>query len=52
MEAELAAKIVLILGGREGQAYLETRELPGLLIGHDGRKQVVGKLVLEPFMEA
>jgi thiamine biosynthesis lipoprotein len=52
MEAELAAKIVLILGSREGQAYLETRELSGLLIGHDGGQQAVGKLTLEPFVEA
>jgi len=52
VEAELTAKIALILGSREGQAYLETRGLSGLLVGHDGRQHVVGKLVLEQFVEA
>jgi len=52
VEAELAAKIALILGSREGQAHLEARGLSGLLVGHDGGQQVVGKLVLEPFVEA
>ena len=52
VEGELAAKITLILGSREGQAYLKARELSGLLIGHDGGQQVVGKLVIEQFVEA
>jgi FAD:protein FMN transferase len=52
VEAELAAKIALILGSREGQAHLEDRGLSGLLIDHDGGQQVVGKLILEPFVEA
>ena len=52
VEAELAAKIALILGSHEGQAYLESRGLSGLLVGHDGRQQVVGKLAIEPFVEA
>lgn len=38
MEAEAAAKAVLILGSREGLAWLETRpELAGLLILEDGQ---------------
>ena len=52
VDAELAAKIALILGSREGQVYLEARGLSGLLVSHDGRQTVVGKLVLEPFVEA
>ncbi len=44
--AEVAAKVALILGSRQGRAYLAQRGLPGLLIGRDGRQQVIGRLPL------
>lgn len=52
VEAEVAAKVALILGRSEGQAYLEARGLSGLFVGHDGRQHVVGNLMIEQFAKA
>jgi len=47
VEAEVAAKVALILGREEGAAYLEARGLSGLLMDHAGGAHVVGALTLE-----
>ncbi|MGB3218895.1 MAG: FAD:protein FMN transferase [Anaerolineae bacterium] len=44
--AEVAAKVALILGSRQGSAYLAKRNLRGLLIGREGQQQTVGRLPL------
>lgn len=46
VSAETAAKATLILGSRQGRAYLAQHGLTGLLIGRDGRQQVIGRLPL------
>ncbi len=51
VEAEVAAKVALILGSREGRVYLEDRGLSGLLVGRDGRQQLAGKLMIEQMAE-
>jgi len=45
-EAEIAAKVALILGRREGRMYLEKQRLSAILIGHDGRQEMAGSLPL------
>lgn len=52
VEAEAAAKVALILGSRDGHAYLRARGLSGLLVGQDGRQYVVGHLMIEQMAEA
>ena len=42
MQAEVAAKVSLILGQTAGQAYLEALGLAGLLIGRQGEQWFVG----------
>lgn len=42
MQAEVAAKVALILGQAAGQAYLERWGLAGLLIGQHGEQWLVG----------
>ena len=49
--AEVAAKVALILGAKEGQAYLEEQGWSGLFVGLDGTQQVVGGLTIEPAWE-
>lgn len=50
-EAEVAAKTVLMLGTEAGAAWLERRNLPGLLIDRRGREHSVGKLPIYETME-
>ena len=47
VRTEVAAKVALILGRREGTHYLEERRLAGLLVGHDGSIRTVGHLPLD-----
>lgn len=51
VQAEVAAKVALILGAKEGQAYLEEQGWSGLFVGLDGTQQVVGGLTIEPAWE-
>ncbi len=44
VDAEVAAKVALILGRDAGQSYLESAGLPALLIARDGSLQRVGAL--------
>lgn len=41
-EAEIAAKVALLLGSAAGSGYLATRGLDGILVRHDGSLQTVG----------
>lgn len=43
MAADVAAKVVLVLGSASGSTYLLNRGLAGLLTGVQGRETVVGK---------
>ncbi len=43
-QAEIAAKVALILGNRAGSRYLEDRGLSGILVGHDGNLATVGRV--------
>ncbi len=43
-QAEIAAKVALLLGKRAGRRYLEDRGLSGIMIGHDGDRMTVGRL--------
>jgi len=43
-EAEVAAKVALILGQHAGKRYLDERGLAGVLIGVHGRLELVGNL--------
>jgi thiamine biosynthesis lipoprotein len=47
VEAEVAAKVALILGQAEGAAYLKAHSLSGLLMDHAGSAQVIGEMHLE-----
>jgi FAD:protein FMN transferase len=47
VEAEVSAKVALILGREDGAAYLKSRGLSGLLMDHAGGVQVIGELSLE-----
>ena len=44
VEAEIAAKVALILGQHAGRRYLDERGLAGILVGVDRRLELVGKL--------
>jgi thiamine biosynthesis lipoprotein len=41
-QAEVAAKVALILGASEGRSFLEARGLSALLVDEDGRSEFVG----------
>ena len=45
-EAEVAAKVTLIRGQKAGLAGLEAQGWSGLLVGHDGTTQLVGRFAL------
>lgn len=51
VQAEVAAKVALILGKQDGQAYLERQGWPGLFVGFDGAQQIIGALTIEPAWE-
>lgn len=51
VQAEVAAKVALILGQRDGQVYLERQSWSGLFVGFDGAQQVIGALTVEPAWE-
>ncbi len=42
-EAEIAAKVVLMLGLDDGAFYLNARAMEGVLIGHEGARRVIGE---------
>ena len=44
VEAEIAAKVALILGRKDGGEYLEARRLAALLVDTDGRQHQIGPL--------
>jgi len=46
-EAEVAAKVALVLGHAEGERYLAGRGLAGLLVDRDAHVSTVGKLQME-----
>lgn len=48
VEAEVAAKVALIRGRLEGQAYLAGQGWSGLLVGRDGTSHPVGRFTIEP----
>lgn len=45
--ADVAAKVVLVLGSESGTAYLVTNDLSALLTSTDGRETVVGDFPYE-----
>jgi thiamine biosynthesis lipoprotein len=47
MAADVAAKVVLVLGSEAGAAYLLKRDLSALLTATDGRETVVGDFPFE-----
>ncbi len=47
VEAEVAAKVALILGSHSGAAYLEAQGLTGLLFHRNGHQQQVGALPID-----
>jgi len=47
VEAEVAAKVALILGQEAGAAYLRAHSLSGLLMDHAGNPHMVGELRLD-----
>jgi thiamine biosynthesis lipoprotein len=51
VQAEVAAKVALILGHKDGQAYLERQGWSGLFTGFDGVPRVIGGLAVEPAWE-
>ncbi len=51
VQAEVAAKVALILGARDGRVYLERRGWSGLFVGRDGGRQLIGSLAIQPKWE-
>jgi thiamine biosynthesis lipoprotein len=51
-EADVAAKVVLLMGARDGAGYLTDRGLAGMLFDRYGNEQIVGELPSYDFTEA
>lgn len=47
MKADVAAKVVLVLGSESGRVYLAKRDLSALLTNADGRDTIVGDFPYE-----
>jgi hypothetical protein len=47
MSADVAAKVVLVLGSEAGTVYLAKRDLSALLTNADGRETIVGDFPCE-----